>query len=232
MKTLRTLLAAAALSLTVNAQTGSSWVRVVHASADAPNVDVAVNGNVVFEALPSKGFTAYTALPAGTHTIAVQVAGTGQTVLTDSITLQAGSWYTFYAMGKVSGGANPLQLRGTGDDSTAAQGQVRFRVVHAAAGAPAVDVYATAPYSALGSSTPILREVPFGVGSGYFNVPGGLYQARVAVAGTRTVAISSMPLSLAGGTVRTIVAIDPVEPRGAFELLILPDADMANPSAH
>jgi hypothetical protein len=200
---------------------------VVHISPDAPAVNVLVNGNVVFEGLPYKGFTDYTPVPATTLNVAVQVASSGATVLTSSITLQPGAYYTFFAMGRVSGGDNPLQLRGVGDTLHTTAGSLTFRVVHGAPSAPAVDIYATAPYTSLAAATPILRNVPFGIGSDYFTVPGGLYQARVTVAGTRTVAISSGPLPLRTTAVRTIVALNPPAMGMPFELLILPDADAA-----
>jgi hypothetical protein len=225
MKLLPVVCLLAASALTCFGQAGNALVRVVHASADAPAVDVAVNGQVAFEAIPFKGFTGFTPLPAGTYTVQLRPAGTTTNVHTEQFTIQAGGTYTFVAVGRLSGG-QPLQVIGIGDELTPPpMGQVKFRVMHAASLAPAVDVYATAPYFTLAGSNPILTNVPFTIASGYFTVPAGLYQARVAVAGTRTVAIRSAPLSLTGGIVRTILAIDPVEPGGAFDFLILPDVN-------
>ncbi|HYZ83899.1 MAG TPA: DUF4397 domain-containing protein [Bryobacteraceae bacterium] len=201
----------------------NALVRVVHASADAPAVDVLINGEVAFEGLPFKSYTAHMPLPPGTYIVSLRRAGTTTAVYSETFLVQAGVTYTFLTVGRLSGG-QPLHIRGVGDDLTPPpSGNVKFRVVHGASSAPAVDVYVTQPYITLAAAAPILRNVPFGSGSDYFTVPAGLYQARATAANSRTVAIGSGPLSLSGGIVRTLVAIDPVETNGSFDFLVLPD---------
>lgn len=214
----------AASATTLSAQ-NTARIRVVHASPDAPAVNILLNGQVALEGIPYKGFTDYVSVPAGSAAIGLQVASSGATVLTQTFTLNAGITYTFVAMGRVSGGTNPLGIYGFGDEPTPMMASARFRVIHAAPGAPAVDVYATTPYAPLAGQMPILRGVPFGAGSDYFAVPPGLYQARVAVGGTRTVAIDSGAVRLTGNTTRTIIALDPDTASGPFQLLFLPDAN-------
>ncbi len=203
---------------------GTSWIRVVHAVSDAPAVDVAANGNLVFQGLKFKDFSEYTPVPPGTYTVEVKLSGTNTTVITSGpLTVQGGNAYTFYALGRVA--ASNLLLMGTGDDVIApAAGTTKLRVVHGASTAPAVDVYASSPFAPL-SSNPAITSFPFALGSPYLSVPAGVYQARVTVAGTSNVAIDSGRLPLTGGTVRTVVALDPTTPGGAFQLLVLPDVN-------
>ncbi len=202
----------------------TSWVRVVHAASDAPAVDVLANGNLVFQGLKFKDFTEYTPVPPGTYTFQVNLTGTGTTaVATGPEKLQGGSAYTFYALGKASAGT--LFIMATGDDVTQPQpGSTKIRVVHGASTAPAVDVYASAPYAPL-PATPALSSVPYPLAGPYLIVPEGVYQARVAVAGTKTIAIDSGRLPLTGGTIRTVVALDPSTTGGSFQLLVLPDVN-------
>lgn len=223
------LLSAAATLLCVSfasAQVPSNvaWVRVVHASSDAPAVDVLANGNLVFQGIKYKGFTEYTPVPPATYNFSVNVSGTTTTVLSSGpVTLSGGSAYTFFAFGKV--GAGTLQIMGAGDDVAApGMGMAKIRVVHGASTAPNVDVYATAPYAPL-MGAPALANVPFPLASGYLTVPAGVYQARVTVTGTRTVAIDSGRFPLMSNTSRTVVALDPATAGGEFELLVLPDAN-------
>lgn len=220
-------LSALLLSVPVFAQVPSnvSWVRVVHAAADAPAVDILANGNLTFEGLKFKNFTEYTPVPPGTYTFAINVSGTSTTAYTSHpATLEGGRAYTFYALGKVTDGS--LFIMGTGDDvSMPGTGMARIRVVHGASMAPAVDVYATTPYAPIASASPALTSVPFGLAGPSLTVPAGAYQGRVAVAGTKTVAIDSGRLVLAGNTARTVVAIDPMTEGGAFDLLVLPDVN-------
>jgi hypothetical protein len=51
------------LSALAQVPANTSWVRVVHASADAPAVDVLANGSLVFQGLKFKSFTEYTPIP-------------------------------------------------------------------------------------------------------------------------------------------------------------------------
>ena len=51
-------------------------VRVVHASPDAPNVDVLVDNVVVLTNVPYEAASAYLAVPAGTRNFKVNATGT------------------------------------------------------------------------------------------------------------------------------------------------------------
>jgi hypothetical protein len=210
-------------SAVASAQVAShgSWVRVVHASSDAPAVDILANSNVVFQGLKFTNFTEYTAVPPGTYTFRVNLSGTDTTVLSiGPVALREGGAYTVYAVGKVS--AKTLAVLSTEDDlNSPPPGYTRIRVVHAASAAPTVDVYATTPFAPL--TAPTLASVPFRAASPYLNVPGGAYQARVTVAGGKTAAIDSGRLVLTGGSTRTLVAVDPTVDGGSFQLLALPD---------
>lgn len=128
-----------------------------------------------------------------------------------------GAGYTVIASGLVADIA-PIVLED--DASTPAPGTVRIRAVH---GAPAVDVYVTAPDADLASATPVLTNVAFGDASDYIDAPAGEYQVRVTPAGTRTVVIDSGALTLTGGQVRTAIAVDAVGGGAPFDLLLLAD---------
>lgn len=206
------------------AEEPNARIRVVHASPDAPAVDVLVDGAKVLASLPFREYSEYLALPAKSYDIRVNVAGTSSTVLQANPTLAAGRDYTVIAVGRVSGGENPLSILLLEDDNAEpTPGQVKFRVVHGAPGAPAVDVYVTTPYEALDSKTPVLSNVPFKAASGYLAIPIQMYQGRVTVAGTKTVAIDTMRVPTWGGMIRTIVAVDNRGGGGSFDVILLPD---------
>jgi len=205
------------------AQATAGRVRVLHASPDAPAVDVLVDGAKVLENLPYKEYSEYLALPAGTHEIRVNVTGTTTTVLQASPSIAAGADYTAIAVG-FAGKTPALKLLLLQDNNTLPAGNnIKVRVVHGAASAPGVDVYVTTPFETLDGKTPALSNVPFEAASGYLEVPASLYQARVAVAGTKTIAIDSHRLVTWPGIIRTVVAVDSKGGGGPFELLVLPD---------
>jgi hypothetical protein len=217
MKRLAFLLIAAASMLM------AQRVRVVHASPDAPNVDVYVDGQIAIEDLPFGDYTDYVEVPSGQRNLAVFLAGTQTKVLEASPNLGAGQDFTVVAIGFASK-APALSLLLLNDASgNASDGQTRVRVVHASPTAPAVDVYFTAPYIARRNRPPVLSGVPFGVASGYLTVPAGQYQARVTPAGSSTVAINSGRLVIPQGAVRTIIAVDAKGGGGPLGAIVLLD---------
>lgn len=199
-------------------------VRILHASPDAPAVDILVDGNVAIEGLPYREYTEYLPLPAGPHDIRVNVSGTATTVLRANPTIAAGNDYTAIAVGFAGGRMPALDLMLLNDNNVVPTGDtIKLRVVHAAASAPAVDVYLTTPFEPISNRQPGLSNVPFKGVSQYITVPSLMYHARVTVAGTKTVAISSGRLPTWASIIRTVVAVDATGGGGPFEFLILPD---------
>lgn len=206
------------------AQSGNGRVRVVHASPDAPAVDIYVNGGKVLENLPFREYSEYLALPAGSYSVDIKVTGTDTLVKNVPISVSAGKDYTAMAVGYAGGNTPGFDVMWLEDDnSLPADNGVKLRVVHAAPGAPEVDVYVTTPFETLMGKNAVLSNVPFKAASGYLTVPIGMYQARVALAGTKTVAIDSQRLVTWANMVRTVVAVDNKGGGAPFDLILLPD---------
>ncbi len=206
------------------AQSGNGRVRVVHASPDAPAVDIYVNGGKVLEGLPFREYSEYLPLPAGSYSVDIKVTGTAALVKSVPVTVAAGKDYTAMAVGYADGRAPGFDVMLLEDNnSLPANNGVKLRVIHAAPGAPEVDVYLTTPFETLSGKSPALAGVPFKGASGYLNVPTGMYQARVALAGTQSVAIDSHRLVTWNSMIRTIVAVDATGGGAPFELIALPD---------
>jgi hypothetical protein len=181
------------------AQSDAARVRVVHASPDAPAVDVWVEGSVAFENAPFTGVTDYAALDAGTYN--VQVTPTGATepvVINADLDLTAGTDYTVVAVGLLAD-IEPLVL--VDNNSAPAAGMAHVRFVHASPDAPAVDI-------AVADGGPVLfSDVPFkGVGD-YLPVDAGTYDLEARIAGTSDVALSVPGVALEDGYVYTIFAM-------------------------
>jgi hypothetical protein len=199
---------------------GEARVRVVHASPDAPSVDVLLDEAEVLSDVPYLASSAYLATSAGDHNLKVNAAGTATTVIDADVTLADGTDYTVIASDLVAE-ITPIVLE---DDNTApAAGNARVRAIHGAPSAPAVDVYVTAPGADLEAATPVLTGVAFGDVADYLEVPAGEYQVRVTPAGTKTVAIDSGPLTLESGHVRTAIAVDAPGGGAPFDMLLVAD---------
>lgn len=226
LKLLTLLLAATALTAACDddddntGPEGEARIRVVHASPDAPEVDVLLDDTEVLSDVPYLVASGYLETSAGDHNLKVNAAGTTTTVIDADATLADGTDYTVIASGLLAEIA-PIVLED--DNSTPAAGNVRVRAIHGAPSAPAVDVYVTAPEADLSAATPVLTNVAFGDVAPYLEVPAGDYQVRVTPAGTKIVVIDSGALTLASGQVRTAIAVDAPGGGAPFDLLVLAD---------
>ena len=174
-------------------------LRVVHASPDAPNVDVLLDNTVVLSNVPYPTASGYLAVAPGTHNIKVNAAGTTTTVINASPSLTPGTAYTVLAVGFLSS----IQALVAVDDTTRPpSGSAKLRVIHAAPDAGNVDV--------LVNNSVVLSNVPFEAISSYLVVPAGTYDIKVNAAGTSTTAIETSA-TLASGDIYSAVAIGSVK---------------------
>ena len=179
-------------------------VRVVHASPNAPNVDVLVDNATVLTNVAYRAASGFLDVDAGTRRLRVNATGTTTTVIDANVPLVNGGAYTVLATGLLAG-IQPVVAEDNLTDPAA--GQVKLRVIHAAPAAAGVDVYATAVGADINTATPVLTNVGFRAVSNYLTVPAGTYQIRVTPTGTKTVAIDAT-LTLGAGQIRTVVATD------------------------
>jgi hypothetical protein len=177
----------------------------VHASPDAPNVDVLVDNAEVLDNVPYRGFSDYLDVSTGTRNLKVRAANTTSVVIDANAPLVAGNAYTVLATGRVANIA-PLILE---DNLTnPAAGNIKLRLVHGSPTAGNVDIYVTAPTADLATTQPTLSNVAFRAASAYLEVPAGTYRVRITTTGTKTVAIDVNNVTLTAGQIRTAVAVD------------------------
>lgn len=214
-------LALVAMSAEPAAAQDEAFVRVVHASPDAPNVDVWVDGATVLTDVPFTAVSDYLPLSAGEHNVQVTATGATDPVIDADLTLEAGTSYTVAAIGLLADiGATVLT-----DDRTPSGGQSKLRVFHAAPGAPAsVDVAVT--------GGPLLVEgLAYPEASGYLTVEPGTYQLEVRAAGDTAPALS-LEATLAADQNYTAIAMDGgagVQVIVATEATMMPDTALDSP---
>ena len=173
-------------------------VRAVHASPDAPAVDVWVDGAAAFQNAPFKGVTPYAELAQGMHNFKIVPAGATEPVVIEAdLDLQNNTDYTIVAVNTLSS-IEPLVL--VDNNALPAAGKAHVRFVHASPDAPAVDIAVT--------GGPVLfGGIPFkGVGD-YLPVDAGTYNLEARVSGTDTVALSLPGITLEEGKVYTVYAM-------------------------
>jgi len=214
-----TILVLSLVTATAALAAGEPRVRVVHASPDAPAVDVWVEGSIAFSNAPFKGITDYASLAPGTFNVKVVPTGATEPVVIDAdLTLAANTDYTVVAVGKLAD-IEPLVL--VDNNSAPAAGKAHVRFVHASPDAPAVDI-------AVAGGPVLFANVPFkGVGD-YLPVDAGTYNLEARLAGTSTVALSVPGVKLEEGTVYTIFAMGLAG--GEPALQAMPSVDAVTPA--
>jgi hypothetical protein len=190
---------------------GNACVNIIHASPDAPAVDIYVDGALALEGLAFGSASGWVALPSGDHRVQVSATGTpaDQAVIDAELTLEEGAAYEVAAVGlvaEITAIVNPVNLSGLGED------EVRIRVVHASPDAPAVDI-------AVAGGDPLFTELAFPEASGTRTVPAGTYDLEVRVAGSTDVALPLNGVEFEAGVVYSVYAIGLV---GDGSLTILP----------
>ena len=215
------LLAASALLLGIpvaayasSATTGTGWIRLAHLSPNTPAVDVYLysfgnsNAQIVLHHVAYGTVSPYEAVTAGDYSVAMRASGasaTSQPVLSTSVTIKADHAYTVAGMGPESG----LRLQVLSDDLTTPPGKSLVRVIQASLKQQTVKV-------TCGGKT-IVPKSSFASVSSYQAIPAGTW-TMAAISGNAT---ASQRITLAAGTVHTLVVLDGAS---GLEMISLEDA--------
>ncbi|MEF8881700.1 MAG: DUF4397 domain-containing protein [Halapricum sp.] len=205
-------------------------LRVIHASPDAPAVDVtAAGGDVVLFDGVSFGESGYATVGAGDYTVEIRGdtdSNDGDVVADFDVSLEGGEIYTAFAAGYLSPddepGDAPFNLlvttpngRGAAPEPEPSEGNVR--VAHMSPNAPNVDVYL--------NGNAVLEDVPFGAVSGYLTVPATDHEVTITPAGAPDTEVFSGTVTVAEDTDYTIAATGEVGDQAdePFAPLVLED---------
>lgn len=176
---------------------GSGKVMIIHASPDAPDVDLLLDG-VKLNTAPVSFLdnTAYLTASAGTRNLKVNVAGTTTTALNANLSVSSGKSYSVFAVDSV---ANLSGVVFEDNLATPASGKAHVRFIHLSPNAPAVDV-------ALDGGAVVFGDYAFTEGSAFTPLDAGTYDLEVRLAGTSTVALDLDPITLTAGKIYTVYA--------------------------
>lgn len=176
-------------------------VRVIHASPDAPNVDVYANDARVLADVPFKTASDYLEVPGGDYNFKVYAAGadpaSDTAVIDADATLETGKDYTVVALGLLA------EIKpGVFVDNNAAPaaGKAHVRVLHASPGAPNVDI-------AVKDGPVLFPDLAFEEQAGPSPVDAGTYDLEVRAAGTMTVALAIDGVTLEAGKIYDVLAV-------------------------
>ncbi|MFM2387913.1 MAG: hypothetical protein RL660_2670 [Bacteroidota bacterium] len=203
-KVLMSLLVAATVATTMTScekeevvVPGKAKVMVVHASPDAPGVDLLVdNAKQNTAALNFLQNTAYLSVNEGTRNIKVNAAGTTNSVINKDVPFTKDMSYTLFAGNKL---ANIEPILITDDLTAPAAGKAHVRFVHLSPDAPAVDVAVT-------GGNVLFPNVAFKGNSAFSPVAAGTVPLEARAAGTNNVALSVGNVTFTAGKIYTVYA--------------------------
>lgn len=201
-----------ATSLGIGAE-GDACINVVHASPDAPNVDIYLDGQLALSNLAFGWYGGWVAVPAGDHQVQVTATGTAPdtAVIDATVTVESGMAYHIAATGYLAEITPQIYQA---DVSPVDEGSARVRVIHTVPDAPAVDVAVT-------GGDVLIPNLAFPSASDYLTVPAGTYDLEVRIAGSADVALPLPGTSFDANTVYEIFAIGSVAD-GILTALVIP----------
>jgi len=200
-------------------------VRVLHASPDAPAVDIttAEDGSTLVDGAAYTD-TATVEVPAGDYTLQVRPdteSNDGDVVAEFPVTLEGGTAYSAFAAGYLepesASGDEPFDLVVAVDteESGETDGTGALRAAHMSPDAPDVDIFV--------DDEKVLSAVPFKAVSDYLDVPAGARSVRITAAGDPDTVVFEGDVEVAAETSYTVAAIGELEGETEFQALIVED---------
>ena len=182
-------------------------VRVLHASPDAPAVDVYVDGEKVGAPLAGLEFgdiTDYVALPGGTYDLKVCAAADESVcpIEANDVAVEAGTSYTIAATNDLAS----IEAQIITDSPAPVAGEAHVRVVHFSADTPAVDVLTQ------DGATEVVDALAYPDATQYLALDPGAYDLKVCADADNSVCpLDPGTLELEGGVAYSVFAIGSLE---------------------
>ena len=195
----------------VSSDPGKANVMAIHASPDAPGVDVFVDNNLKQQGLTFPNNTPYIEVDAGIRNIKVNVTGTALTVFNQNLSFDANKNYSAYAIDRA---INLDALLLIDDLTTPASGKSHIRFINLSPDAPAIDITLT-------DGTIMFGDVVFKEVIGFTSFDAGSYSLQIRTAGTSDVVLELGNHTFATGKIYTVFT------RGFFEEFGLQPLDIS-----
>ncbi|MBE4910517.1 DUF4397 domain-containing protein [Bacillus luteolus] len=186
-------------------------IRVLHASPNAPAVDVYANGQQILKNVSYKQVSDYLSVPSGEYVIDIVPTGKpAQRVLRQRVMIQPGATITVAAAGTVEN----LQLIPVTDKTSSSPGKASVRFFHLSPDAPAVDI-------AVEDGPVLFRNVSFGNAANYIEIDPAQVNLEVRLAGTDTVVLTIPNVNIQPNKAYTAVAVGLAEGTPSLEAIFL-----------
>lgn len=188
-----------------------SYARLLHASPDAPPVDVYLNDRKVASNLTYRNFTGYLKIPTGLYTIKVYPAGTTTNpVISTQLQVPARSIYTLAVIGKLQ----DISLQPILEPVISYNpGTSLIRFIHLSPNTPPVDI-------TLPSGQRLFKDVEYREVTGYIPINPGTYTIQARPAGTDNIALVVPNINLLPNRIYSVYAIGLLDGNPTLQVLI------------
>ncbi|PGZ97413.1 hypothetical protein COE51_14025 [Bacillus pseudomycoides] len=173
-----------------------SNVRILHASPDAPTVDIVINGQKVVKNISFKQYSPYLSLTQGQYRVDIVPVGDETPIFSALVPVMGNHVYTL----AIAGNVDKLQLLPLTDNTPLPYGQAKIRFVHLSPDTPEIDV-------ALKDGEKLFEKVAFKQATDYLQVSPGVADIEVTVAGTKNVVLTIPEVKIEGNKIYTIAAL-------------------------
>ena len=186
-------------------------VRVVHASPDAPAINVLVDGQPLVEGIAFGSASEYAALSPGDHQIQVVPTDGGAPIIDQTATFDGWTSNILAIVGQMAN----IQLQTNAVDITETEaGQARWRIINAVPDAPSISV------GVPGTEEAMVDGVQFPNASDYQNVNPGTYELEIRNADSGQTLLAAPGIQVDAGQVYDLFALGQVA-TGNVQLLPL-----------
>lgn len=185
-------------------------LRVIHASYDAPPVEVNVDGATAFRNLEYGATEGYARINSGTRNITITQSGESSPVIIDlDVTLQTDRDYTVFAVGNLDN-IEPIYSL---DVRTAVTDKAKVRIINASPDASGIDLKLDS-----GSGTPVFSNVAYKSISDYIEIDPDTYSFALTMTGSTDELLVFDPIAFNQGQVFTIIVMGTLDNTDIYPL--------------
>jgi hypothetical protein len=189
----------------------NSFVRGLHASPDAPAVDIYVNNIIIARDVTYKEFTKYFPLAGGLYNIKIYQSGkTTNPVINQNVNIPPKSIFTIAATGMLSDIELTLVVE---PPISRLPNETFVRVVHLSPNTPNVDI-------TLADGTKLFGDVEYKEITDYIRIRPATYELQARLAGTSNIILDVPNANLRFGNIYTIYVVGLMNGNPTLQMLL------------
>src|SRR5581483_4234601 len=123
----------------------TAQLRILNASPQQQSINLLLDNNTIENGIVSQSASAYIAQPAGNHTVQIEANNSTTALVTQSVTLNSGSYHTILAVEPSFASSSLTMSLLTDDNSAPASGSFKLRIINASPDFGNLDAYITVP---------------------------------------------------------------------------------------